>query len=263
MFKAFPATAENSRPGLLMVGHGTRNESGLAEFQALARQVAELGSAFDLESCFLELAQPDIPTGVRRLLDCGVQRLVVAPVLLFAAGHAKRDIPMAVSEALDQSEKNSTIDITHAKPFECHEKILELSAIRYHESVANRAPIDPAETLLILVGRGSSYPEALAEMRRFTALRAERTPVARAETCFVAIAKPSLPETLAWAADTSFRRIVVQPHVLFTGEVLAEVEKAVAALSAQQPDRQWIATSHLGPSPLVAEALLDLVRSGS
>src|SRR5262245_26328342 len=130
MDKAFPVADETTRAGLLLVGHGTRNRAGLAEFFAIARQLADIGSEFDVEQCFLELAEPDIATGVRRLLERGISRLIVAPVLLFAAGHAKRDIPLAVSEAIERFGARA-IGISHARPLECHEKILELSATRY------------------------------------------------------------------------------------------------------------------------------------
>jgi sirohydrochlorin cobaltochelatase len=268
MIKAFPDTGTNGRPGLLLVGHGTRNAAGLAEFFAIAQHVADIGRDFDVEPCFLELAEPDIATGVRRLLARGVRQLIVAPVLLFAAGHATRDVPAAVDAAIRDPEMKprspgapALPSVLHVSPLECHDKILQLSTERFYEALTNRDGISSADTLLIMVGRGSSYPEAIAKMREFTALRTERTPVARAETCFVAIAKPTLREILALAAETSYRRVVVQPHLLFTGDVLAEINRGVNGLREQQPHREWIVTPYLGPSPLVAEAILDLARS--
>jgi sirohydrochlorin cobaltochelatase len=267
MIKAFPDTGTNGRPGLLLVGHGTRNAAGLAEFFAFAQQVADIGRDFDAEPCFLELAEPDIATGVRRLLDRGVRQLIVAPVLLFAAGHAKRDIPAAVDAAIRDFDMKprppgapALPPVIHVSPLECHDKILQLSTERFYEAITNRDGIGSVDTLLIMVGRGSSYPEAIAKMRRFTELRAQLTPVARVETCFVAIAKPSLPETLAWAAEQRYRRIIVQPHLLFTGDVLGEIKQSVEERSAVDPNGEWLIAPHLGPSPLVAEAILDLAR---
>ncbi len=56
------------RPGLLLVGHGTRDPRGLAEFQTIARQVAELADGFLVEACYLELAEPSIAAAMRQLL---------------------------------------------------------------------------------------------------------------------------------------------------------------------------------------------------
>ncbi len=72
--------------GLLLVGHGTRDARGLAEYQAIARQVAELADGFSVEACYLELAEPSIATAMQRLLEAGVRRVTVAPLLLVSRG---------------------------------------------------------------------------------------------------------------------------------------------------------------------------------
>ncbi|HZZ30122.1 MAG TPA: sirohydrochlorin chelatase [Pirellulales bacterium] len=283
--------------GLLLVGHGTRNARGLNEFWTVARQVAELADEFVVEPSFLELAEPAIPAAVERLLQQGVERLTVAPILLFAAGHAKRDIPAAVAEAVrGHDDKAATggraaaenVAVNYLGALECHPKILELSAQRFAEAVRDKPHVDAAETLLLLVGRGSSHADAIAAMRKFAALRNPYSDVDRVETCFVAVAQPTLEEGLSLAAHSGYRRIVVQPHLLFTGEVLEQIAEEVArvqeagnnvqtykaatvgragaelerASSMGGPrDQEWIIAHPLGPSPLVAEAMVEIVRS--
>jgi sirohydrochlorin cobaltochelatase len=279
--KGLPNKGQFSRHGLLLVGHGTRNARGLAEFQSVARQVAELAAEFLVEACYLELAEPAISAAVRRLQERGVQRLTVAPLLLFAAGHAKRDIPEAVREAV-----GGELNVDYLGALECHERIVELSAQRYAEALVERPPVDSADTLLLLVGRGSSDAEAIGVMRRFAALRAERTGVGQVEVGFVAVAKPTLEEALDRAANTNFRRIVVQPHLLFAGEVLEEIRSRWSVVSSRKAgggvqgagignrepgdwgrepgigtkEKEWILTEHSGASPLVAQAVVELVR---
>jgi sirohydrochlorin cobaltochelatase len=255
-----------SECGLLLVGHGTRDERGLAEFGDLARQVAALATDFQIEPCFLELAQPDIPTAIGRLIDRGVRKIIVAPLMLFAAGHAKRDIPRAVEEALRVQQPpalpgvlDSQVAVTYLPALECNEQILELSRQRFTEALAGKPPVDAADTLLLLVARGSSSPDATAMMHHFAELRSESTPAARVDVCFVAKAQPALEAALAGASQSRFRRIIIQPHLLFTGQVVEEVRHAVSAAAASNRDaqnREWIVTQHLGPSPLVAEAII-------
>jgi sirohydrochlorin cobaltochelatase len=285
------AEIPQNRRGLLLVGHGTGDERGLAEFQSVAAQVAELATEYHVEPCYLEIAQPDIPTAVQRLLDTGVRELTVAPLLLFAAGHALRDIPAAVESVVSRQwpvasgqkteggnqESDISFPIPHSTfsiliqqlpALECHPKIVELSAQRFNEALAGQPIVEPADSLLLLVGRGSSYPSAIAEMQRFAKLRTELTPVGQVECCFVAIAKPTLAEGLELAAKSKFRRIVVQPHLLFAGQVLDEIGQAVAGHKAEGGRRkaegfdsqEWILAPQLGPSPLVAEAVLDIAR---
>jgi sirohydrochlorin ferrochelatase len=245
--------------------------------------VAELAPEFLVEPCFLELAEPDIPSRVEQLLTQGVRQLSVAPLLLFAAGHAKRDIPEAVEKAVSDQQaagmkikSSGTSDaedlvVDYIGALECHQRIVELSAQRYAEALAGKPEVSAADTLLVLVGRGSSDADAIRAMERFAQLRAEGTAVARAEVCFVAVATPKLEEGLDSAARSAFRRIVVQPHLLFQGEVLGEIAAAVDRKRHEQSgahgdskvtsqDKEWILTEHLGASPLVAQAVVDLAQ---
>src|SRR4029079_4749209 len=132
----------------------------------LAQRVMERLPELAVEPCFLELAEPDIPTAVHRLMDRGIRHLTVAPLLLFAAGHAKRDIPTAVAAAIKARGGPNDLQVVQLPPLECHARIVELSTQRFNESLRDRRAIPSYDTMLLLVARGSSYPEALAEMQR-------------------------------------------------------------------------------------------------
>src|SRR5437868_9981512 len=146
------------RDALLLVGHGTREAAGLDDFAAL---VAKIRSATDrpVESCFLELARPTIAEGFARLAERGVRRVTVVPLLLFAAGHAKRDIPAAIAEA---AARYPAMTIQQTGALELHERVLALSARRFEEALARAPNVDPRQTLLIMVGRGSRDEKATA-----------------------------------------------------------------------------------------------------
>jgi sirohydrochlorin ferrochelatase len=118
--------------------------------------------------------------------------------------------------------------------------------------------VPSAETLLLMVGRGSHDPDANGEMARFARLRAEKLPVGWLEVCFTAMAEPSLSRALELVAALPLARIVVQPHLLFRGELLERVRATVDNWGRQFPDREWIVTSHLGSHPLLCEAVLEL-----
>lgn len=255
--------------GLLLVGHGTRDSVGLAEFRELNRLLVERAGELPVEACFLELAEPDIAAGIEALLARGVRQIVVAPLLLFAAGHAKRDIPDGVADALRQlSETNPAARlaqvVTQLPPLACHEKLLELSALRYREAkplmtLGSSEDFAAGDTTLILVGRGSSDPEAIADMSRFARLRAEQLPGVTVEVCFYALAEPKLEPTLTRIANSSARRVVVQPHLLFAGEVRRGIELQAQMHAMQAAGRQqWLLCEPLGPHPLLVEALWEL-----
>jgi sirohydrochlorin cobaltochelatase len=237
--------------GALLVGHGTRNAAGRAEFLKTAATMAELLPHLALEPCFLELAAPGIATAVERLVRRRVKGICVMPLMLLAAGHVKRDIPAAVTEAVN---KLGGLPTTQAPHLGCHKRLLELSAKRYQEALAGRPQVAVENTLLIMVGRGSRDPEAVDEMRRFVRLRREITPVGGVETCFAAMADPSLNQTLATATRGPFRHVVVQPHLLFEGSLLARVRAQVESVAGNSPAVTCSVAGHLGASPLLAEA---------
>lgn len=262
--------------GILLIGHGTRDPGGVADFLTLAERVRGRLSPLPVEACFLEIAEPTIPAGLHRLIARGARRITIVPLLLTAAGHAKRDIPRAIAEVIGE---NGNVAVRQSQALECHSLLVDLSTRRYVEALAGRAAIEPAQTLLLFVGRGSSDSEALATVRRFAALRGERSHVGRVETCFAAVARPTLEETLsqigaAGSARIGFQRIVVQPHLLFRGRLLDEIREAVAraatmssavgALSAAGGEGweikpEWIVSEPLGPEPELVSAVIEMI----
>ncbi len=268
-------SSDESRRGLLLVGHGTTDSAGRDEMLLVAREVADLYPC-PVEPCFLELAEPTISQGVARLYEGGVRQMTVVPLLLFAAGHAKRDIPKAVETA---TADFPDLRITRFTPaFGCHERIVDLSAKRFTESLSAHRSIAADETHLILVGRGSRDVDAIEAMRQFTRLRCEKTPVGSAETCFIAMATPSLKETIASveekfrseiagpddaAANPAPKLIVVQPHLLFRGGLLAQVACVVEAAAARTKNVDWLVTHHLGPNELLVSAIVEIADAAS
>lgn len=257
--------------GVLLVGHGTRNEQGRRECQRCAALLAERLPQTRIELAFLELAEPTIAEGVRRLAARGARRLLVAPLLLFAAGHAKRDIPREVAAAA--ARHDLTFDV--AGHLGCHPKLLELSARRFREALAGRTPRSAEETALVMVGRGSLDDSAIGEMKKFTELRCRLTPVGRAFTAFLAMAEPRLVQVLAEAESQRdayeplakipikrmpIKRMVVQPHLLFTGDLLAECRRLVAQAAESSPALEWIVAGHLEPDPLLVDAFLERIE---
>jgi sirohydrochlorin cobaltochelatase len=241
------------KQGLLLVGHGTRDRAGRAEFLRLVG-LTDRREGWTVEGAFLELAEPDIGQAVARLVERGVERLTVSPLLLFAAGHVKRDLPRAVRAALREHPGGQWRQAGHMG---CHAALLELSARRFRAALVEREPRAADETLLLMVGRGSFDAGASAETRRFAALRAERTPAGRVETCFYAMAEPSLDAMLAEITNWPHRRVVVQPHLLFHGELLATIRERVRKAAQAAPRQEWIVTEHLGSDRLLAQALWE------
>jgi sirohydrochlorin cobaltochelatase len=254
------------RTGVLLVGHGTRSEAGCGALLMLAERIRRR-LPLPLEPCFLELAEPTIAKGVARLVRAGIDRLIIAPQLLFAAGHAKEDVPAAVEQALRDCAA-AGIAVSQTSHYGCHELIVELAHHRLREAIGGRDRAPPDETLLIVVGRGSRDAEASHEMHEFARVLARRAELARHAVAFLAMARPTLDEALEAAAAASLRRIIVQPHLLFPGELTEKLSRRVAESSAARPEREWIISPVLADeleeggkgAELLTAAAIDLIK---
>jgi len=234
--------------GLLLVGHGTRSTVGTQQFLELANHLARRIAPTPLEPAFLEMQQPGIAAAVERLLARSIQRLIVMPLLLFAAGHAKRDIPLAVQSALNASGRGD-LPWVQAAHFGCHSTILDLSRQRLAESVKSREPVPGEETCLLLVGRGSPDESATAEMEEFARLREQQEGRLRTEVAFLAMARPLLGEKLELIAAAKLRRVIVQPHLLFDGDLADSLRQQVDRTAKAHSEKEWLV------APLLADAL--------
>ncbi len=137
----------------------------------------------------------------------------------------------------------------------CRPQLLALSQRRFDEAVAGRQ-FTPLETLHVMVGRGSTDDTASAEMREFSARRAAAGAAVQALTAFAAMAEPRIEPTLEHAAATGARHIVVQPHLLFAGELLDRVASLTAEAARKHPNVTRSLTRHLGPEPELVECLV-------
>jgi sirohydrochlorin cobaltochelatase len=258
---------EEPKLGILLVGHGTVSEAGTAQFLVLAEQLARQETKAIVEPAFLELRQPDVAAGLQRLAERGAERVVVAPLLLFAAGHAKRDIPEQVRSAAESIGWHRRLIQT--EHLGCHPAIVLLSQRRNGEALTGMTPVPADQTALVLVGRGSLDDSATAEVHEFARLRHQPEAAGEVFVGFLAMARPPLGEVLEIAASRGFRRVVVQPHLLFAGELADTIEREVSRMQVAHPDQEWLATPLLadsqdsasGGNQLLLQAMGDRIRA--
>ena len=255
------------RLGVLAIGHGTRNSHGLAEFQSIVERLAQRQPTWLVEPGLIELAEPTISQGFARLVERGARQVVALPLLLFAADHAREDIPRLLDEArqtLAPQRNGSLPEIAQAEVLGQHPQIIELSQRRYQAALAGLttspvAELNDLSTVRILVSRGSSDPVAIAAVqdfaRRLDVKMSGDPKKPQLAVAFVAVARPSLAEVLEQAQLGSARRVVVQPHLLFTGQVLGQIQQAVDHCRAACPGKEWSIAAHLGADDCVVAAL--------
>ena len=80
---------------LLLIAHGSRRKASNQEVCDLAQRLEKVACKyFDFAiPAFLELAEPDIPTGVDHCVEAGATQVVAVPYFLAAGRHVVNDIP--------------------------------------------------------------------------------------------------------------------------------------------------------------------------
>jgi sirohydrochlorin ferrochelatase len=86
-------------PALVALAHGSRDPRSAQTIKALVDEVKALRPDLRVEPAFLELSRPSFDTVVDRLVKAGHDEIVVVPLLLTRAYHAKVDVPEAVAAA--------------------------------------------------------------------------------------------------------------------------------------------------------------------
>jgi sirohydrochlorin cobaltochelatase len=90
-----------------------------------------------------------------------------------------------------------------------------------------------SDTTVVLVGRGSSDPDANAEHAKVARLLWEGRGFAGVEPAFISLAEPGVPAALDRARLLGARRIVVAPYFLFPGVLPSRVVQQATAWSAR------------------------------
>jgi sirohydrochlorin ferrochelatase len=236
---------------VLIAGHGSRDPDGIAESLDLARRFCARRPDVPVEIAFLEFARPTIQEGIDRLARTGAQAIVVLPGVLLAAGHAKNDL---ASEVRLARERYPQLDIRMGNALDVDADLLQLCRLRYREALAALPAVEAKDTLLLLVARGSSDPDANSTVAKVARFLQEGYPTGWAAWAYSGIAHPLLEEALPICERMGFHRIVVQPYFLFTGVLLKRIYAQVAERQLARPDLEIVATPHLQAHPLLLDA---------
>jgi sirohydrochlorin cobaltochelatase len=238
-------------PALLIAGHGTRDDAGAEAFRDFVRELGRRNPELPVAGGFIELSPPPLGDAVAELVERGVRRFAAVPLMLVSAGHAKGDIPAALAR---EKERHPGISYAYGRPLGPHPALLSVLERRLDEALAG-SDGDRSGVTVLLVGRGSTDPDANAEVHKAARLLWEGRGYAGVETAFVSLAAPDVPSGLDRCARLGARRIVVLPYFLFTGILPDRVRHQTEEWAAAHPEVEVRSADVIGPEP----ELLDLV----
>lgn len=240
---------------ILLLGHGSRDSAGVAEFLELVA-AARAASERPVEAGVLEFAGPTIPSiqiAIDRCVAQGLTRILAVPVLLLNASHAQSDMPAEIARA---QARYRGVELCLAEPLGIQRSLLEILEERIGEEMGNLVVRQEDSTAILLIGRGTSDAEANGDIYKIARLLWERNRFALVECGFAGTARPTIMEGIARCILLGARRILVVPYFINTGLLVQRIHTQAAQARDAYPEVEIAVCRHLGVHPRLVQLLL-------
>ncbi|NIC00208.1 CbiX/SirB N-terminal domain-containing protein [Halobacterium sp. R2-5] len=247
---------------VLLVGHGSRREKSNEQVRTLAADLEDrLGVPVD--AGFLELAEPSLADAIDALAPA-VSSISVVHLSLFAASHVKNDVPAALRRA---RAEHPGVDFDNGSHLGVHPAFVDLLDDRA-ASVEADLGVDREtdDVAVVLCARGSSDPDANADVHKLARLLYEGREFSRVEATFVGVTEPTLDDTLHDVAKHRPDAVVVVPYMLGDGVLTGRIRDGTGEFDADYPYVDAACGDPLGTDSRLLDVLADRwqeARTGS
>ncbi len=244
----------------MVCGHGSRSQPAVDEFAALAERLRGVLPEWPVEYGYLEFANPVLRDGLDRLREAGCDHILAVPGMLFAAMHAKNDIP----SVLNTYAARHALKVEYGRELGVDPKMIAAAADRVHEAIAaadaRHGAVPRHDTCLVVIGRGASDPDANANVAKVTRLLWEGMGFGWAETGYSGVTFPLVEPCLERVVRLGFRRVVVFPYFLFTGVLVDRIYGFTDWVAEANPEVQFVKAGYLNDHPQVVATFAERVR---
>jgi sirohydrochlorin cobaltochelatase len=243
----------------MICGHGSRNKNAVNEFARLAERVRAHFPSWPVDYGYLEFANPVIQHGLDALKAQGANHILAVPGMLFAAGHAKNDIPSVLNTYAAQ---NRSVKIDYGRELGIDLKMIRAAGDRIKQALTANGWAEGDslhDTMLVVVGRGSSDPDANSNVSKVMRMLWEGLGFGWGETAYSGVTFPLVEPALEQVSKLGFKRIVVFPYFLFTGVLVKRIYSQTDEVAARNPEIKFIKADYLNDHPLVIETLVERV----
>jgi sirohydrochlorin cobaltochelatase len=245
------ASADEAGPALLIVGHGSRDPRGAAEFHDLVGLVRRRNPSLTVEGGFIELSRPPISECVDRLAQDGARNVAAVPLMLLAAGHAKDDIPATL---VRQKMDHPDMTFGYGRALGIRPELLELMDERVSAVVAEE---EKEDTTILIVGRGSSDPDANSDLPKIARLFYEGRRYPAVESAYFSMTPPDVAAGLDRCRRLGAKRVVGFSYFLFTGVLEERIREQSEAFSRANPDVEVRYAGYFGPDERIADLVIE------
>ena len=247
------------KTGIIICGHGSRSKSAENEFGSLAIAVRKRFPNIPVEYGFLEYSSPNIHMSLDVLREAGVEQIIAVPGMLFAATHAKNDIP---SVLVSYQKKYPAVEIKYGRELALDPKMIAAFEARIMEGLGVDYVHDGDlyDTMLVVVGRGTSDTYANAEAAKLTRIVTENLGFGWSETVYSGVTFPSVGQGLEMAIKLNYKKIVVAPYFLFSGRLISRIQNYIDRVAEGTPSVQFFKASYLSDQENVIDTFVDRIE---
>ncbi len=257
-----------SQSAILLAAHGSGDGSPTNDLiQNLARRIQAL-HLFNDVTCAFHLGNPQFDTALDQL---AADRVIVVPIMT-ADGYFCGDM---LPRGLMANARIDEVDLTLTPPVGTHPAIADI-VLRRSANILKRFELDPAETVLIVVGHGTrrirqSIDSAITlrdTIRRYTRHSQFPIPFASVEAAFLD-AEPDIefiPDTIP------NHNLIVIPFLIGGGHHATHDLPQRLGLAPFEPDTPFVAgtrsnrliacTDPIGADPAILDIILDRATAG-
>lgn len=256
----FENAPDGKKYGVMICGHGSRNQNAVGEFAKLAERMRERFPNVPVDYGYLEFANPVIHQGIDALKAQGVNHVLAVPGMLFAAGHAKNDIPSVLNTYQAQ---NRDITVDYGRELGIDLRMIRAAGARIKETLeANgwKEGDSLHDTMLVVVGRGASDPDANSNVSKVMRMLWEGLGFGWGETAYSGVTFPLVEPALEHVSKLGYKRIVVFPYFLFTGVLVKRIYSHTDEVAARHPDITFLKAGYLNDHDLVIDTMVERVR---
>ena len=253
--------------GVMICGHGSRSQSAVDEFAAMAVKMKTYFPDWPVEYGYLEFANPVIRVGLDKLREQGVTHVLAVPGMLFAAGHAKNDIP----SVLNAYAEETGISIQYGRELAVSLDMIAAAGDRVQQALtkadAASGPVPLSETCLVVIGRGASDPDANSNISKIARMLWEGMGFGWCEVGYSGVTFPLVEPCLSHVVKLGYKRVVVFPYFLFSGILINRIYGFTDQVAADNPDIAFVKAGYLNDHPKVlatfAERVMEIIEGSN
>ena len=137
--------------------------------------------------------------------------------------------------------------------------MIAAAGARIQEALDANSDVPLSETMLVVVGRGSSDPDANSNVAKVARMLVEGFGFGWGETVYSGVTFPLVEPGLRHVVRLGFKRIIVFPYFLFSGVLVTRIRQHSERVANDHPEVEFLHASYLGDHARVQDTFIERV----